>query len=64
MKHIFTEYKLRKIGAALKSGRAWIEGLVCDGDRWPEGNHYYIVQVGEKIEHVICSARPTWRKYL
>ena len=59
-----SEYRAKKIGAALLNGTAWIDGLTCDGDSWPDGRHYYIVCVGERVHHVPVHRRPSWMRYI
>lgn len=63
-----SKYMLAKIARALKSGRAWMTGTVCSGARWPEGDHYYIidgnVQGYNETYHVDVTIRPTWGRYL
>jgi hypothetical protein len=59
-----TQYRINQLGRKLKEGTAWIEGRTCDGDRWPEGRHYYICIDGMNTYHVACDTRPSWGKYI
>jgi len=60
-----SQYKKRQIGRMLKSGDAWITGKTTDGHRWPEGNHYWIIDtVGQETLHVLVDERPSWGKYV
>lgn len=58
-------YRLRQIGHMLKAGTAWIEGKTTDGDRWPEGNHYWIItdSINQATYHVKVIDRPSWGRY-
>jgi len=60
-----TNYRLRKLGHWLKTKRALILGKTCSGKRWPEGEHYWIVDDTEeqKTYHVLVNKRPTWERY-
>ena len=60
-----SSYKIRQIGHALKTGDAWITGRTTDGHRWPEGNHYWIINtVHQDTLHVAVDDRPSWKKYV
>ena len=57
-------YKIRQIGHALKTGNAWITGKTTDGQRWPEGNHFWIIDtVDQETLHVPVGDRPSWGRY-
>jgi hypothetical protein len=61
---ITTTYMMRKMGHMLKSKDAWIVGKCCDGDRWPEGNHYWIIYtITGDTHHVMVCDRPSWSRY-
>ena len=63
-----SKYTMGRIGRALKNGTAWMTGMTCDGYRWPEGDHYYIIDGNfagyNETYHVCTDDRPTWSKYL
>jgi len=64
---MYTEstYTIRKLGHSLKIGDAWIMGKTTDGPRWPEGNHFWIINtINKQTYHVPVNKRPSWKKYL
>ena len=62
--HKLSSYKIRQIGHLLKTGDAWIIGKTTDGARWPEGNHFWIIQtVDQDTLHVEVDDRPSWGRY-
>lgn len=50
------EKKARKISEELKkgTGRYRVNGKTTDGARWPEGNHYWIIDdmIEQKTYHI------------
>lgn len=59
-----SKYKMRQIAHSLQIGDAWITGKTTDGQRWPEGNHYWIIDtVNQETLHVPVNERPSWGKY-
>ncbi len=60
-----TNYKIRVLGQMLKNGDARINGKTCDGDRWPQGNHYWIIDdlINQCTYHVRVIDRPSWERY-
>ena len=61
-------YKMREIGSGLKNktGRYLIRGKTCDGARWPEGDHYWIIDdcYNQDTLHVAVYDRPSWNRYM
>lgn len=60
-----TNYKAKQIGRKLRNGDARIAGKTCDGDSWPDGDHYWIVEDLEEHEtlHIEVDRRPSWSRF-
>lgn len=63
---IATKNEAKKLGRLLRAGNATIQGQCCDGDYWPSGNHYWIVDnmLDQRTYHVRVVDRPTWKRYI
>jgi ribosomal protein S4E len=60
-----TKTQIEVIEKLLLVGQARVDGKTCDGYRWPEGVHYWIVNIQDVKEtyHVPLDTRPHWSKY-